>query len=565
MSVSAHRALRTPRPRRWRAASAVLAASALTLASAGIAMADTATVDGDTVKTAGANVQYSGTSTTNPANHACAERGAAAGGAVVISYDNSGNPKHFTAGENLTVAITGGTTGITATRTTPVDVNNAVITPKIPGTWNATGQSYTIGLSTVVATSVPVGTYTVTVTITGQTSGVVRDDTYDVTVDVSCPIDSLITDTDDDGVADADDNCPDDANADQADADNDGVGDVCDDNAFAPELGSAAADPAAGLEGSAQSTSGSFTDGDGNNTLTITKVSGAGTLTDNGDGSWSWAYTPADEGSGTVQVQASDGDLTHDVATDSFDWSASNVAPTVAAPAFGSTSVDCRGSVTLGGISFSDPGVNDDPWTVSIDWGDGSTPDTFSTNDQGLQTPDPTPSHTYVTPDTYTATVTVSDEDGGVSDPVESSNSVTVNQTYAVDFLPPFDDSSPSSLIVNKMKNGRVVPVKMTIYDECAQSAVTNPNTVVTIAVPRTDVSGGTPSDPVETYADAGLSSGGTNAFRWSTDGFWIYNLDSKALGLVTNTVYRVDAYVGASPARTKATRDTWAILQPVK
>ncbi len=43
--------------------------------------------------------------------------------------------------------------------------------------------------------------------------------------------------------------------------------------------------------------------------------------------------------------------------------------------------------------------------------------------------------------------------------------------------------------------------------------------------------------------------------------GFWIYNLDSKALGLIVGNLYRVDVYVGS----VKATRDTWAILQPVK
>jgi hypothetical protein len=47
----------------------------------------------------------------------------------------------------------------------------------------------------------------------------------------------LPTDADDDGVADEDDNCPDDANADQADADDDGVGDACDNCVNEPNEG----------------------------------------------------------------------------------------------------------------------------------------------------------------------------------------------------------------------------------------------------------------------------------------------------------------------------------------
>jgi hypothetical protein len=532
--------------RRWRAASAVVATAALTLATAGIAFADAVDVDGDTVKTSN-NVQYG--STENSANHACSTRGTAVDGAIVISYSSGGStPKHYTAAEDLTIAVTNTTAGITVV--TPAS-------PKIPSTW-ADGSSTEIDLDTTVADTVPVGTYTITITVTGQTSHVVRDDTYAVSIAAACPITAAITDTDGDGVADADDNCPDDANADQADVDNDGVGDACDTNSYAPAV-LTPADDQTGNEGSTLTASGSFSDQDGNSTLDISG-SGAGTVTDNGDGTWSWSYTPADNGSGSVTVTATDGE--HTDATDTFDWTALNVVPTAATPAFVSTSVDCRNEATLGGISFTDPGVNDADWTVDIDWGDGSTDTSVTVDAQGSVA---NQTHTYDTPGTYDAKVTVTDKDGGVSDEVTSSNSLVVAQTYAVDFLPPFDDSSPSSLIVNKMKNGRVVPVKVTIYDECAQAAVTDPNTAVTIAVPRTDVSGGTPSDPVETYADAGLSSGGTNAFRWSTDGFWIYNLDSKALGLVTNTVYRVDAYVGTGSTRTKATRDSWAILQPVK
>lgn len=311
-----------------------------------------------------------------------------------------------------------------------------------------------------------------------------------------------------------------------------------------------------GPEGSAQTNSGAFTDADGNSTLTI-GWTGAGTVTDNGDGTWSWSYTPVDGPSGgTVSVSASDGK--HAAAVDSFDWSASNVAPTVAQPAFSTTSVDCTGSVTLGGISFSDPGLIDYPWHVTIDWGDGSDDTVFDASTQGAQT---ARTHTYNAVGEWTATVTVSDKDGGITGTGSntSSNTITVNQTYSVDFLPPFDDSSPSGLIVNKMKNGRVVPVKATIFDDCAGAPVSDPTKTVTIKTSKTSGTG--TGDPVEEYADAGQSASNTNQFRWSTDGFWIYNLDSKTLGLVVNNNYRVDIYVGA----VKATTDTWAVLQPVK
>jgi hypothetical protein len=235
-----------------------------------------------------------------------------------------------------------------------------------------------------------------------------------------------------------------------------------------------------------------------------------------------------------------------------------NVPPAVSIVSLDGT-VDCRKEARLT-FSFSDPGVNDSPWSVEISWGDGNT-DPFSFNTQVTQTV----THVYTLPGTYTVTVKVTDKDGGVG---EANGSIKVEQVYAVDFLPPFDDSSPSGLIVNTMKNGRVVPVKATIFDVCRASYVNDPTTEVTIKVSKTSGNGN--SDPVEEYADAGQSSAGTNRFRWTTDssvpggGFWIYNLDSKALGLVVNNLYRVDIYVGPNWA-TLATRDTWAVLQPVK
>jgi hypothetical protein len=233
-----------------------------------------------------------------------------------------------------------------------------------------------------------------------------------------------------------------------------------------------------------------------------------------------------------------------------------NVPPAVSIVSLDQT-VDCRKEARLR-FSFSDPGVNDSPWSVEISWGDGNT-NSFSVYTQGEQDP---VTHIYTLPGTYTVTVKVMDKDGGVG---EANGSIKVEQVYAVDFLPPLDDSSPSGLIVNTMKNGRVVPVKATIFDVCRASYVNDPTTEVTIKVSKTSGSGN--SDPVEEYADAGQSSAGTNRFRWTTDssvpggGFWIYNLDSKALGLVVGTRYRVDIYVGPN----QATRDTWAVLQPVK
>jgi len=50
-------------------------------------------------------------------------------------------------------------------------------------------------------------------------------------IDQDCDGSDLIVDTDGDGVADNVDNCPNTTNADQADLDNDGIGDVCDDDA----------------------------------------------------------------------------------------------------------------------------------------------------------------------------------------------------------------------------------------------------------------------------------------------------------------------------------------------
>jgi len=66
---------------------------------------------------------------------------------------------------------------------------------------------------------------------------------------------------------------------------------------------------------------------------------------------------------------------------------------------------------TLNGASFTDPD-HDGPWNVTIDWGDQTTPASFTAPSEG-SIPG---SHTYGTlvPATYTLTITIVDGHGNV-------------------------------------------------------------------------------------------------------------------------------------------------------
>ena len=83
-----------------------------------------------------------------------------------------------------------------------------------------------------------------------------------------------------------------------------------------------------------------------------------------------------------------------------------NVAPTVTAAADQTADRSSPTSFALG--SFADPG-DDGPWSVQVEWGDGSTSDTFSLASPGeLESL----SHSYAVADVYMVTVTVSEKNG---------------------------------------------------------------------------------------------------------------------------------------------------------
>ncbi len=99
-------------------------------------------------------------------------------------------------------------------------------------------------------------------------------------------------------------------------------------------------------EGSTLQNSGSFSDANGD-ALTITKT-GAGTLTQGANGSWNWSLGTTDNGSGSVTVTANDNK--GGTVSDSFNWTAHNVAPTADLTAPTSANEGGSFNVSLGNV-----------------------------------------------------------------------------------------------------------------------------------------------------------------------------------------------------------------------
>ena len=143
-----------------------------------------------------------------------------------------------------------------------------------------------------------------------------------------------------------------------------------------------------------------------------------------------------------------------------------------------------------------------------------------------------------------------------------STTSVTFQlNRYTLDYQSPIDDSTPTAIVLNTGKNGRVIPVKIRVYLEGVnQSSTQIAQGRLEINVNPTNCSTAAVVDGVELYSDAGASNGNTNDFRPTGD-HWIYNLDTKALGLVTNQCYRLDVYLDGVRISTQQ----FAIFKPTK
>src|SRR5207244_1447546 len=123
------------------------------------------------------------------------------------------------------------------------------------------------------------------------------------------------------------------------------------------------------------------------------------------------------------------------------DVSVKNVAPILTAPADQTASEGVLKSFNLG--SFTDPGANDSPWTVVVNWGD--TMVSFPPNLTALGSIG-SASHTYADNGTYTVTVGVTDKDGGLGQASFNVTVANVDPTATLANNGPVDEGSPATI-----------------------------------------------------------------------------------------------------------------------
>jgi hypothetical protein len=119
-----------------------------------------------------------------------------------------------------------------------------------------------------------------------------------------------------------------------------------------------------------------------------------------------------DNGVYTVTVRVRDDDMpVGTFSTATFQVTVNNLAPVLTAPTNQTANEGASTSFNLG--SFTDAGVNDNPWTVNVNWGD-TTSGSFQVASQGALSRN----HTYADNGTFTVTVTVTDKDNAISNAI---------------------------------------------------------------------------------------------------------------------------------------------------
>ncbi len=284
-------------------------------------------------------------------------------------------------------------------------------------------------------------------------------------------------------------------------------------------------------EGQTATTTGAWSDVDDDVSLTASR----GTVVKNLNGTWSWSETTTDNLDATVTITANDGTSTRQ---SSFTVSVNNVNPSIANASFGASSstVACGPVNATMTVTFTDPGTAD-THGATIDWGDGSSETNLPFVTSGFQA-----SHSYSAAGAYTASVKVTDDDGGTA----TANADTATEAYLTSgILQPVNwtqaNNNPSIF-----KHGNTVPVKVRFTD-C--DGTPSSSLAVTIAVKK--ISGSTPATgELETIQSTSAADTGT-VMRPIGDGLYLYNLATRSLSDATAT-YEITITVAATNLQVK-------------
>ncbi len=224
----------------------------------------------------------------------------------------------------------------------------------------------------------------------------------------------------------------------------------------------------------------------------------------------------------TVNVQVTDnGGLT---AVASATVTVNNVAPTVAVPVV-SPEPSIEGTSVTASATFSDPGVNDAPFTCTVNYGDGSGELAGTISDNRCTGPE----HVYSTFGAYTVSISVTDKDGGIGSNT-TSHIVIFNWTG---FFNPIDNLPAWNLA----KAGSVIPVKFSLGgDKGLNIFASGYPQSVQISCDTGAVLG----QPVATVNPGGSSlsyGGGQYNYVWKTDESWAGTCRQLTVMLIDGTV----------------------------
>ncbi|HYH47873.1 MAG TPA: PKD domain-containing protein, partial [Thermoanaerobaculia bacterium] len=208
--------------------------------------------------------------------------------------------------------------------------------------------------------------------------------------------------------------------------------------------------------------------------------------------------------SATVRVRATDPGGSSAMAPATVN--VTNVAPAVSA-SFGAGSTGCGADNATLTVTWSDPAAADTHSAV-INWGDGTT-QTVSPAASPLVL-----SHTYAAAGSYTATVAVSDDDGGTG----SATAGVLVRLNTSGFLAPINADGTSVFKANS-----TIPVKIRFTD-CDGSTPAD----LAPTIKLTMISGATPGLQINEPASTSAADT-TGVMRFSANQY-IYNLATKPL-----------------------------------